>query len=166
MNKTFLFFKIESWNFQHLSEKEFRETSQNFNLFGLFRQFLFSIQVSDKVEILRGFTKYFLKQMVKISAFYLEKQKSFISKKMWSIGQDSSSRWCLLSQFSVKILVHKSMRIGSTINFCLFIICQVCKVKHWVPNWPWFLFVNLKVISENVICINQMEHYAYHIKVS
>ena len=30
-NKTFLFFKIESWNFQQLFEKEFRETSQNFN---------------------------------------------------------------------------------------------------------------------------------------
>ena len=30
-NKTFLFFKIESWNFQHLFEKEFHETSQNFN---------------------------------------------------------------------------------------------------------------------------------------
>ena len=32
-NKTFLFFKIESWNFQHLFEKEFHETSQNFNSF-------------------------------------------------------------------------------------------------------------------------------------
>ena len=30
-NKTFLLFKIESWNFQHLFEKEFSETSQNFN---------------------------------------------------------------------------------------------------------------------------------------
>ena len=29
--KTFLFYKIENWNFQHLFEKEFRETSQNFN---------------------------------------------------------------------------------------------------------------------------------------
>ena len=29
--KLFLFFKIERWNFQHLLEKEFRETSQNFN---------------------------------------------------------------------------------------------------------------------------------------
>ena len=29
--KTFLFFKIESWNCQHLFEKVFRETSQNFN---------------------------------------------------------------------------------------------------------------------------------------
>ena len=40
-NKTFLFFKIESWNFQHLFEKEFRESSQNFNSFSSFRQFLF-----------------------------------------------------------------------------------------------------------------------------
>ena len=29
-NKTFLFFKIQSWNFQQLFEREFRETSQNF----------------------------------------------------------------------------------------------------------------------------------------
>ena len=32
-NNTFLFFKIESWNFQHLFEIEFRETSQSFNSF-------------------------------------------------------------------------------------------------------------------------------------
>ena len=30
-NKTFLFFKIESWNFQVQFEIEFRETMQNFN---------------------------------------------------------------------------------------------------------------------------------------
>ena len=30
-NKTFLFFKIESWNLQHLFKKKIRETSQNFN---------------------------------------------------------------------------------------------------------------------------------------
>jgi hypothetical protein len=30
-NKTFSFFKIESWNFQHLFETEFCETSQNVN---------------------------------------------------------------------------------------------------------------------------------------
>ena len=30
-NKTFLFFKIESWNFQAQFEIEFRETLQNFN---------------------------------------------------------------------------------------------------------------------------------------
>ena len=42
-----MFFKIESWNFQHLFEKEFRETSQNFNSFRSFRH------LSDWVEILR-----------------------------------------------------------------------------------------------------------------
>ena len=54
----------------------FRETSQNFNLFSSFRQFLFPFFLS--VVWLWGFTKFFFKQMLKISAFYLEKQKSFI----------------------------------------------------------------------------------------
>ena len=40
-NKTFLFLKIESWNFQHLFEKEFCETSQDFNSFTSFIQFLY-----------------------------------------------------------------------------------------------------------------------------
>ena len=30
-NNTFLFYKIESWNFQHLFEKKIRETSKNFD---------------------------------------------------------------------------------------------------------------------------------------
>ena len=65
--------------FQHLFEKEFHETSQNFNSFSLFRQLLFSVfLLSDWVEILWGF-----KQMLKVSAFYLEKQKSFIPKKKY-----------------------------------------------------------------------------------
>ena len=38
-NKTFLFFKIESWNFKNRSEKKFLETSQSFNSF---TQLLFS----------------------------------------------------------------------------------------------------------------------------
>ena len=45
-NKTFLFFKIESWNFQVQFEIKFRETSQNFNSFSLFRQLLFSCFLS------------------------------------------------------------------------------------------------------------------------
>ena len=32
-NKTFLFVKIDSWNFQHLFDLEFRETSQNVSSF-------------------------------------------------------------------------------------------------------------------------------------
>ena len=56
-NKTFLFYKIENWNFQHLFEKEFRENSHNFK------------SLSQPIE-----------KMI-VSAFYLEKQKSFIPKK-------------------------------------------------------------------------------------
>jgi hypothetical protein len=41
--KTFLFFKIESWIFQHLFEREFHETSQKFCAF---RQLLFSFFLS------------------------------------------------------------------------------------------------------------------------
>jgi hypothetical protein len=41
-NKTFLFFKIESWNCQHLFKNGVCEISQNFNSFSSFRQFLFS----------------------------------------------------------------------------------------------------------------------------
>ena len=50
--------------------------------------------------------------MLKISSFYLEKQKSCIPKKIYDlsrslyIGQDSSNKWCLLSQFSATVLAH------------------------------------------------------------
>ena len=35
---------------------------------------------AEWVEILRGFTKFFFKKILKVSAFYLEKQKSVIPK--------------------------------------------------------------------------------------
>ena len=40
--------------------------------------------------------------MLKVSAFYLEKQRSFILKKIFfkPYHQDTSKRWCVLSQFS------------------------------------------------------------------
>ena len=77
-NKTLLFFKIESWNFQNPFEKEFRETSKSFNSIR---------QPIEKVKItivwmrwvswkLWGFMKFYIKQILKVSAFYLEKQKS------------------------------------------------------------------------------------------
>ena len=40
--------------------------------------FHFFYRLSDWVEILWGFTKFFFKQMLKISAVYLVKQKSFV----------------------------------------------------------------------------------------
>ena len=74
MNKTFLFYKIKIWNFQHLFEKEFHETSQistqsDNNCLNELNELKFC-------EASRN-----TKQMLKVSAFYLEKQKSFIPKK-------------------------------------------------------------------------------------
>ena len=82
-NKTFLFFKIESWNFQVQFEIKIRETSQNFNSFSLFRQLLFSsfLSVVWLSWNLQGSTKFNFKLNLKVSAFYLEKQKSVIPKK-------------------------------------------------------------------------------------
>ena len=74
--KTFLFFKIESSNFQHLFEIEFHETSQNFNSFSSFNQLLFSfvLLVVWLSSNFVSFHKCFFKQMMKISPFYLEKK--------------------------------------------------------------------------------------------
>ena len=61
-------------------EIEFCETSQNFNSF---RQLLlpFFLSVVWLIWNFWGFMKFFFKQMLKVSALYLEKQKSFIPKK-------------------------------------------------------------------------------------
>ena len=110
-NETFLFVKIESWNFQQLFDLEFRETSQNFNYFGL----LFitytkrsSECLSEWAEISQGFTKIFFKNILKVSAFYLEKQKSFIPKIRFfnSLSISKQKKPCLPTQFSVKVLVR------------------------------------------------------------
>ena len=66
-NKTFLFFKIESWKFQFL-----------FEIWLLFSFFLLVFWLSW--HFLR-FHEILFEQMLKISVFYLIKQKSFIPKK-------------------------------------------------------------------------------------
>ena len=86
-----------------------QKASQNFNLFSSSRKFIFPFFISV-VWLSWNFVKFFFKHMLKISVFYLEKQNKNIPKKfnlgrsLW-IGQESSSRWRLLSQFSVKVLV-------------------------------------------------------------
>ena len=54
---------------------------------------------------MRGFTKFFFKQILKVSAFYLEKQKSFIPKKNFFFVNINTKKLCLPTQFSVKVLV-------------------------------------------------------------
>ena len=73
-SKTFLFFKIESWNFQNLLERAFRETSQNFN------------SIRQPIETMK-ITIVWIKQMLKASAFYLEKRKSFNPKEIYFLGR-------------------------------------------------------------------------------
>ena len=78
-----MFFKIDSWNFQYLSEIGFHECPQNFNLFSSFRQLLFSFFL-PVVWLSWNFVRFLVipfHLIFKVSAFYLEKQKSFISKK-------------------------------------------------------------------------------------
>ena len=57
-------------------------------------------------EILWALTKLFSKKMLKVSVFYLEKQKSFIPKKdiLESIVNIKTKNLFLLTQFLVKVL--------------------------------------------------------------
>ena len=83
-DKTFLFFKIESWNFQNSLKqnimKPLKISTHSVNSDNCYFHFFYLW--SDWVENLRGFMKFFFKQILKVSAFYLEK-KSFISKKIF-----------------------------------------------------------------------------------
>ena len=70
----------------HLFEKEFHETSQNFNSI---RQPIEKLEIKIVLSWMSwNFERFheliFFKWMLKVSAFYLEKQKSFIPKKIWS----------------------------------------------------------------------------------
>ena len=96
---------IESWNFQHLFEIEFFGTSQNFNSFSSFRQLLFSYFLSV-VWLSWNFVRFH-------QIFNLEKQKVLSLKKFWgAILNIKTKNICLLTQFSVKVLI-----IGSLISF-------------------------------------------------
>ena len=76
---SFLFFKIETWNFQYLFEMEFRETSQNFNSF---RQLWFSFFLSVVWLSWKFVWKFFFKKFLKVSPFYLEKQVLFLKENL------------------------------------------------------------------------------------
>ena len=82
-NKTFLFFKIESWICQHLFEKEFRETSQNFNSIKQWIEKM-EIKIVWMSWIYWNFVRFheipFSNRCWKIQLSILKK-KSFISKK-------------------------------------------------------------------------------------
>ena len=87
-NNTFLFFKIENWNFQQLSEIEFRESSHNFNSFRSFRKLLFSFFL-PVVWLSSNFVRFHdfpFQTDAESSAFFLEKQKKVLFSKKIFLG--------------------------------------------------------------------------------
>ena len=84
---------METWNFQHLLKKEFCETSQNFNTVIQHIQTIFISKLSNWVEILWGFTKFFSKEMLNLENQKVLFLKRYELSRSLKIGQDSSNRW-------------------------------------------------------------------------
>ena len=82
--------KIESWNFQHLLGKEFRETSQSFNSFSWFRQFLFPFFPSV-VWLSWNFVmfhEFFFQTHAKNFSFLSWKNKKVLFQKKFELSQE------------------------------------------------------------------------------
>ena len=103
MNKTFLFFKIESWNFQHLFDLiEFCETSQNVNSFSLFSQLLFSFfSIGCLIEFKFREVSWNSFSLLKVSTFSILKNKKvlFLKKRIFKLLWKPT-------QFYGKVLVY------------------------------------------------------------
>ena len=83
-NKTFWFFKIESWNFQYPFEIKFCETSENFNLFSWFRQLLFpffSLGCLIDLKLCEVSWNSYSNWFWKFQLSIFKNEKSFIHKK-------------------------------------------------------------------------------------
>ena len=97
-----MFFQIESWNFQQLWYKISRNLRKH-QLIQLYTDIvfilMFSFGFSVWAEILWGFMKSFITQMLKMWVFYLDKQKSFIPEKYMNRFQNQNNQLCLSTQF-------------------------------------------------------------------
>ena len=84
-NKPFLFFKIGSWNFQHLFKNEFRETSQNFNSIRQPREkmLITIVWMSWMSWNFVRFHKIYFQTDAESFSFLSWKTKSFIHKKIF-----------------------------------------------------------------------------------
>ena len=125
-----MFFKIESRNFQVHFEIEYRETSQNFNSFSLFRQLLFQSLFLSVVWLSWNFARFHEIQFQiepESSAFYLKKQKSFIHKKNFQ-SIVKTKKLCLLTQFSRRfwLIEYKAKRLRDlTYCFCVYSYLEI-----------------------------------------
>ena len=111
-NKTFLFFKIESWNFQNLFEIEFRETSQNFNSFSLFRQlliFVFSIVCLIELKFCEVSRNSFSNRFWKFLLSIILEKVLFLKKtfNLLSISKQKSFVYRLNFQWRFWLILHE-----------------------------------------------------------
>ena len=101
-----------------------------------------------------GFTKFFFKQMIKVSAFYLEKRKSFIPKKIFfkplSISkQKIFVKWpkipgCFWSrvQTSWSLCLHRSILLKNALDCSRLLeqaYCYYTSTKSWHISESTFL---------------------------
>ena len=121
-----MFFKIESWNFQHLFENEFRETSQSFNTFSWFRQLLitfFSLGCMVELKFCEVSQNSFSNENESFS-FLSWKTKNFISEKnnFLAIVNIKTKKLCLLIQFSRRfcylVPFHSSCKLIIMLEKC------------------------------------------------
>ena len=91
----------------------------------------------------------FFKKMLKISTFYLEKQKSFIPKKIWAKPrvnwlQYQNNQLCLLTQFSATVLHFKFYK--SIFWFWLYGSLSYLSSDLHKIKWIW-----------NKLCVSMMQ---------
>ena len=89
-NKTFLFFKIESWNFQYLLEIEFHETSQKFQLIQLIQIiaiFIFSMGCLIELKLCELSQNSFSIRFWKIQLSILKNKKVLFLKKIYFLSR-------------------------------------------------------------------------------
>ena len=110
-NKTVLFFKIESWNLQHLFKREFCETSQNFSSF---EQLVFPIEEYrlNELKFCKDSRNPKSNRCWKFQRSILTHKTVLFLKKIWSgsvpCTMDSSANRCrIVSQLS-KYIWHCS----------------------------------------------------------
>ena len=109
-NKTFLFFKIESWNFQHLFANKFHETSQ-FQVIQLIQTIvihIFSLGCLIELKFCEVSRNSFLNRCWKFQLPILKNKKVLFLKKIifWSLSLSKQKRFVywVLTQFSGKVL--------------------------------------------------------------
>ena len=75
---------------------------------------------------MQGFTKSKIKQMLKFSVFYLDRQKSFVPKKKWSVPctMDSSFFSQEMSYCVLTLLVYMALIVSSLIIFKFYLHLQ------------------------------------------